>query len=117
VRSSEPSLQITVKQILDDFDKVPPQEQVFVMKSGGVYQIIDQDIIQNILYIESKAKGYEKYFDSNPDYLQTKRTIILRTAYEQLVVNTIQVSDQEIADRSKRIVRLKDGLVVSDEKL
>ncbi len=102
VKSPTESLRMTVRQIMDNFDKIPPQEQIFVIKGGGVYQLIDQELIQNLLYLESKASGYEKYFNDNPDYQQTKRSYILRAAYEKLVVNTIEVSDQEIADRYER---------------
>lgn len=102
VKSPTESLRLTVRKILENFDKIPPQEQIFVIKGGGVFQLIDQEIIQGLLYLESKNSGYEKYFNDNADYLQTKRSHILRSAYEQLVVNTIQVSDQEISDRYDR---------------
>lgn len=100
--SSDPSLKMTVKQILDNFDKVPPQEQIFVIKGGGVTQLIDQEVIQSLLYIEAKAQHYEQYFTDNVDYQAAKRSFILRSAYEKLVVNTIEVSPEEIQQRYDR---------------
>ncbi len=102
VSSTEPSLKLTVNQILDIYDKVPPQEQMFIMKGGGVFQLIDQELIQNLLYLEAKAQNYEKYFNDNADYLAAKRSFILRSAYEKLVVNTIEVSPEEIQNRYDR---------------
>jgi len=102
MNSSEPSLRMTVGQILDIYDKVPPQEQMFIMKGGGVYQLIEQEMIQNLLYLEAKAMNYEKYFNENEDYLATKRSLILRSAYEKLVVNTIEVKPEEIQNRYDR---------------
>ena len=102
VNSSLESLRETVKQLLDAFDKVPPQEQMYVTKGGGVRQLIDQELIQNLLYEEAKAAGYEKYFADNEDYLAMKRSYILRRAYEKLVVDSIDVTPAEIQARYER---------------
>ncbi|MDD4310746.1 MAG: hypothetical protein PHO32_10220, partial [Candidatus Cloacimonetes bacterium] len=102
VNSSKESLKLTVKQILDAFDKVPAQEQVFVLKGGGANQLIDQELIQNLLYEESVAGGYEQYFVDNEDYIAMKRSFILRKAYEKLVVESIEVSPEEIAARYEK---------------
>ncbi|MDD3577505.1 MAG: peptidylprolyl isomerase, partial [Candidatus Cloacimonetes bacterium] len=62
-------------------------------------QLIDQELIQKLIYLEAKAESYERYFDENEDYAQMTRNIILRQAFEQLVINTIDISDEEIAAR------------------
>lgn len=102
VNSTRENLRLTVSQILDNYDKLAPQEQIFITKGGGVNQLIDSELIQNLLYEEAKANGYEKYFVDNEDYKAMKRSFILRKAYEQLVVNTIQVDSTEVAARYDR---------------
>ncbi|MDY0152742.1 MAG: peptidyl-prolyl cis-trans isomerase [Candidatus Cloacimonas sp.] len=102
VKSSKASLSLTVGQILASYDKISPQEQVFIMKGGGVNQLIDSELIQNLLYEEAKANGYEKYFVDNEDYAAMKRSYILRRAFEILVVDTIEVSPTEIQNRYER---------------
>lgn len=99
VNSTKENLRLSVRQILDSFDKIPPQDQVFILKGGGVNQLIDSELIQNLLYEEAKANAYEQYFADNEDYRAMKRSYILRKAFELLVVNTIEVSDQEIQNR------------------
>ncbi|GAB1365300.1 hypothetical protein MASR1M36_01710 [Candidatus Cloacimonadaceae bacterium] len=102
VRAKEASLQQSVRQIVSEYEKIPPQEQLFIIKGGGVSQLIDQNLIQGLLFLEAKNNNYEQYFNENAEYLQTKRSYILRTVFERLVVNTIEVSDAEIADRYER---------------
>lgn len=99
VRSDNPELQMTVGDLLNIFTKVSPQEQIFYIKGGGAAQLLDQEIIQTLLYIEARNEGYERYFDDNNDFLQMKRNIILRRAFELLVLDTIKISDEEVAAR------------------
>jgi len=54
------------------------------------------------MYLEAKANGYEKYFSENEDYLQAKRSYVLRRAFEKLVSDTIEITDEEIAERYER---------------
>ncbi len=102
VSSSEPSLQYTVRQLLQNFDKLSPQEQLFINKGGGINLLIEQELTQGLMYLEAKANGYEKYFSENEDYLQAKRSYVLRRAFEKLVSDTIEITDEEIAERYER---------------
>ncbi|MCB5269326.1 MAG: peptidyl-prolyl cis-trans isomerase [Candidatus Cloacimonadaceae bacterium] len=99
VSANNAELTMTVTDVLNTFSKTSPQEQVFYIKGGGAGQLIDQELIQKLIYLEAKAESYERYFDENEDYAQMTRNIILRQAFEQLVINTIDISDEEIAAR------------------
>lgn len=99
VTSPHPELNVSVKQILDSYDKIPPQEQIFITKGGGITLLVDQEVIQNLLYMEGKAHGYEQYFKDNEDYLATRRMYVLRKAFEELVVSSIEVTPEEISAR------------------
>ncbi|MEN6444633.1 MAG: peptidyl-prolyl cis-trans isomerase [Candidatus Cloacimonas sp.] len=99
VNAARPDLQITVKQLLQIYDKLSPQEQMFVTKGGGINLLISQELMQDLMFIEAKSLGYEKYFADNADFIQAKRSYILRGAFEKLVADAIEVSDDEIAQR------------------
>lgn len=99
VRSDKTELSYTVGDILNLFAKISPQEQVFYIKGGGASQLLDQELTQVLIYLEAKDQGYEKYFGDNEDYLQLKRSTQLRKAFENLVLGSIEISDEEIAAR------------------
>ncbi len=99
VSGDHPELEYIVSDILNIFTQVSPQEQIFYIKGGGAGQLLDQELTQKLLYIEAKNEGYGTYFDQNEDYLQLKRNVILREAFENLVLDTIEISDEEIAAR------------------
>lgn len=98
ISSNNEDLKYSVKDIMDVFNKLSPQEQIFYIKGGGPVQLVDQELSQKLLYLEAVNEHYEKYFDQNEEYVQLKRNLILRKAFELLVIDTIQVSDEEIAD-------------------
>ncbi|MBP7333125.1 MAG: peptidyl-prolyl cis-trans isomerase [Candidatus Cloacimonas sp.] len=102
VNSSVPTLKFTVRQLLQNYDKLSPQEQLFVTKGGGINTLINQELTQNLMFLEAKANGYEKYFDENEDYIQAKRANVLRSAFEKLVSNAVEISDEEIAQRYEK---------------
>jgi len=88
--------------MLQIFDKLSPQEQLFINKSGGINMLINQELTQGLMYLEAKANGYEKYFTENEDYLQAKRAYVLRSAFQKLVSDTIEISAEEVAQRYER---------------
>jgi peptidyl-prolyl cis-trans isomerase C len=104
VSANNAELKYTVTDLLNSFTKLSPQEQIFYVKGGGANQLLDQELIQKLLFIESKAEGYERYFDENEDFVQLKRNTILRRAYEILVLETIEVTDEEIAERYEQSI-------------
>lgn len=99
INSSNEALRISVKQLLETYDKIPPQEQVFITKGGGAQQLVEQELMQNIIYVEALAENYGQYLTDNADLNATKRSFILRKVYELLVVNTVSVSKEEIQAR------------------
>ncbi|MDD2332528.1 MAG: peptidyl-prolyl cis-trans isomerase, partial [Candidatus Cloacimonetes bacterium] len=90
VDSPNADLVFTVRQILDIYSKMPPQEQMFHSKSGA-NSLITQELSRNLMFLDSEGRNFETVLENNEDYIQTKRYHILQEAYKRLVVDAIQV--------------------------
>ncbi|MDI3504290.1 MAG: hypothetical protein PWP64_1226 [Candidatus Cloacimonadota bacterium] len=99
VYSPHDDLIYTIEDVLTAYNKLSPQEQIFYLKGEGAIAFIDQILIQDLFYIEAKAQNYDQYFVDNEDYQMMRHNIILRRAYEILVLDKIEVSNEEIAAR------------------
>ncbi len=99
MNSPNEDLRISVRQLLETYDKIPPQEQIFITKGGGAQQLAEQELMQNLIFVEAKAANYGQHLTDNADLNAMKRSIILRKAFELLVVNTVSVSDEEVLAR------------------
>lgn len=95
VNSSNPELQITVAKVLEIFSKISPQEQVFYTKGNGAAELINQELIRGLLYVEALDQNYLQYFADNPDYIQMKRYHVLTTAFRKLVLDTVNVTTED----------------------
>lgn len=102
IDSPNPALKITVAQLLATFDKIPPQEQIMITKGGGAQQLVEQELMQNLIYMEAQAGNYSQFISDNAELKAAKRSFILRKAYEQLVVNNVSVTKDEVAARYQR---------------
>ncbi|GAB1469115.1 hypothetical protein MASR2M64_18950 [Candidatus Cloacimonadota bacterium] len=106
ISSSNADLQISVKQLLETYDKIPPQEQIFITKGGGAQQLVEQELMQNLIYIEAVANNYNQYLEENPEIIAMRRSFLLRKAYELLVANTTTVSKDEVQARYDKDIDL-----------
>ncbi|HQQ67649.1 MAG TPA: peptidyl-prolyl cis-trans isomerase [Candidatus Cloacimonadota bacterium] len=99
ISGSDPELNYTVTDLLNTFTKVSPQEQIYYIKGGGAALLMDQELIQKLIYVEARNQQYERYFDDNEEYVQMKRNVLLRRAFEYLVLEKVEISDSEVAAR------------------
>lgn len=89
----------TVEDLLIYYDQLSPQEQIYYMKGSGPMGLLDQYLIQNLIYKDSVAKGYSQYFKDDEEYRMIKRSVILRRAYEVLVLDEMEITPEEIEQR------------------
>lgn len=95
VTSTHPELQLTVKQVLESFSKISPQEQLFYVKGEGARQLVDQELVRSLLYVEAKAQDYGQYLADNDEYRQMRRYYILNKVFRTLVVDAIEVGTED----------------------
>lgn len=95
VTSSNEELNITVKTLLENFSRMPQQEQLFYTKGEGARQLLDQELIRQLMYVDAKGQKYSKYLEDNEDFQQVKRYHILNETFRRLVVDAIEVADEE----------------------
>lgn len=95
ISSTTPELNITVKDILTSFSKLSQQEQMFIGKGEGAKQLLDQELIRTLLFVDAKNQNYKQYLTANEEYQQMKRYYILNSAYRKLVVDTVTVSSED----------------------
>ncbi len=99
VSSTEATLNMTVKSVLDKFNKMSPQEQMMYIKGGGAIQMVNQDITRTLMYLDaSKDKSYEDSLAVNEDFKQSQRYYVLQEVYKQLVVDKINVTSADAKD-------------------
>lgn len=96
VRANHSDLSISVAKLLEAFNRLSPQEQIFYIKGDGATQLIDQEITRTLLYLDAKEQGYETYFEDKDEFKQMRRFYILNTAFRRLVLESIQVPSEEV---------------------
>ncbi len=93
----EQSLSLTVKQLLERLNKMSPQEQTMYTKSGGASEILRNELNRNLMTLDaSRDKAYDEYLAQNDDYRQNQRVIVLQEAYRRLVVETVEVTPDDM---------------------
>jgi peptidyl-prolyl cis-trans isomerase C len=95
VSSSSPDVLMTVRNLLDSYAKISPQEQLYYSKGEGVKDLLNQELLRSLFYADAKAQNYEQVLADNADYQQMRRYNILNKTFRQLVVDSIQVSSEE----------------------
>lgn len=95
IAASNSEIRMTIGDLLTAFSKVSPQEQVFYTRGDGVKQLIDQELIRNLLFVEAKAQNYQQYLVDSPDYQQMRRYHILSNAYRRLVREQVVVTSDD----------------------
>lgn len=99
VNSPHDELIYTIEDILMAYDKISPQEQMFYVRGEGAKAFVDQLLIQDLFHLEAKNMGYAQYFQDNEDYQAMVHNFILRGTFEKLVLETIEITNEEIAER------------------
>jgi hypothetical protein len=99
VSSPNSALNISVGQLLIDFNKLSPQEQLFYTRGEGSVALAEQTLIQKLFHLDAKAMGYEQYFATSDDYQMLRRNTILRRAFEVLVLDSIEITNEDITKR------------------
>ncbi len=95
ISSTNPELNITVGDLIDRFSQLSQQEQLYYSKGTATAQLLDQELIRSLIYADAVAQDYGKYLQGNPEFEQMRRFYILNKAFQQLVVDSIQVSSEE----------------------
>ncbi len=96
VQSEYPELNYSVEQILDIFERLSPQEQIFYIKGEGARQMIDQELIRALMFLDARRQDYATFFESNEEFNQIKRYYILNSIFRKLVQESIEVPQNEI---------------------
>lgn len=102
VSSPNSALNISVGQLLIDFNKLSPQEQLFYTRGEGPIAMVEQTLIQKLFHMDAKAQNYLQYFVDNEDYQTLRRNILLRRAFEVLVLDSIEITDEDIKARYEK---------------
>ncbi len=125
VTASDPSLQMSVKDILDKHAKMSPQEQVMYLKGGGPLQMVKQELNRTLMYLDAKQdKAMQEYLAANEDYKQAQRYYVLQETYNRLVMDSLNISpedlrtyyDEHIADYTTPSARKLQAIWCKDMK-
>lgn len=99
VSASDPSLSLTVKTLLEKFNKMSPQEQMMYIKGGGAEQIVTQELQRNLMYLDAvKDKSYDQYLSENEEFVQSQRYYVLQETYKKLVAEEVSVTQEAAMD-------------------
>lgn len=96
VTSSEKSLNMTVKDVVDKYIKLSPQEQMMYAKGNGAMQMVTQDLNRTLMYLEAlKDDSYNEYLAQNDDFIQSQRYFALMETYKRIVSDEVVVSSAD----------------------
>lgn len=97
VTGSDPSLNMSVKDILNKHAKMSPQEQIMYVKGGGPLQMVNQELNRTLMYLDAQQdKNMQEYLAANEDYKQAQRYYTLQETYTKLVLDSLNVSPEDL---------------------
>ncbi len=96
IEAPQAEISFTVGQILDSFNKLTPQEQIFYIKGEGARAVIDQELSRALMLHDAIEENYGQYVEEKEEFIQMKHYFILNAVYRKLIVDTIEVPQEEI---------------------
>ncbi|MBC8415325.1 MAG: hypothetical protein ISS80_00115 [Candidatus Cloacimonetes bacterium] len=94
VSSTDPTLQKTVKDILDGYDIIQPSAQISLQNPQALKNYIDNLVKLDVFYKDAIENGFDKNEVIQEIVEQIKRNMMMRTVYNILVVDAIDNSDE-----------------------
>lgn len=94
VSSTDPTLQKTVKDILDGYDVIQPSAQISLQNPQALKNYIDNMVKLDVFYKDAIENGFDKNEAIQEIVKQIKRNMMMRTVYNTLVVDAIDNSDE-----------------------
>lgn len=98
VNSPNDEVVMTVQDLFLYNDNLSPQEQIYYLKGPGAEGMLEQALIQQLIFIDARDNGYDQYFKNTDDYIAISKNKVIGSAYSKLVLDAVEVSDEEIDD-------------------
>ncbi len=98
VFSSETRMEKNVALFIDYFKELPPQRQETINSPDKLKEHIDELVETDVFYFDALEQGFDKKEDAANTIEQTRKTVMLRTVYNQLVVDKLDLGDEKIRE-------------------
>ncbi len=124
ITSSNPEIEKDVAFLLEQYPEFPPQQKTSLMMIDNLKKMINDWALIEAFYHESLEKGYESNETVIRDVEQIKKNMMMKSAYNRLVVNAINIDDEtmkryyndHIDDFSSKASRKIQFMAFNDEK-
>ena len=94
VSSTDPTLQKTVKDLLDGYDVLQPSAKISLQSPQALRNFIDNLIKLDVFYKDAIESGFDQNEIIQEIVKQVNRNMMMRTVYNLLVVDAIDNSDE-----------------------
>jgi len=89
VASNNPDIEITVGELVEKWNDLPEQNKAALINNENLKTYLTNYIELEVFFLEAVGKDYENNEEVQKTVAQIHRTMMLRTVYNQLVVDTI----------------------------
>lgn len=98
VFSSEPKIEKNVALLIDGFKELPPQRRDMINSTEKLRDYINSVIEIDVFYFDGLEHEFDKKEDVAKTIEQTEKTTLLRTIYNQLVIEKLDLGDEKIRE-------------------
>ena len=96
IESNNPEIALSVGQFMDMFDDLPPQNKAGLRDNASLQKYIENRVELDIFYLEALENGFDKNEFVQTTIEQIHRNMMLRTVYNKLVVDPIDLGDEAV---------------------
>ncbi len=96
LQSSEDDLTMTIDDFIQLYEELPERNKAAMKSPKDITMYLNNLVELNIFYFETKDKDYSKNNEIKSNLEQIQRNLKLKTIYNQLVVDAIDLSDDKL---------------------
>ncbi|RLC58817.1 MAG: hypothetical protein DRH89_00080 [Candidatus Cloacimonadota bacterium] len=96
IESNNPEIALSVGQFMDMFEDLPPQNKAALRDNASLQKYLENRVELDVFYLEALENGFDKNEYVQTTIEQIHRNMMLRTVYNKLVVDPIDLSDEAV---------------------
>ena len=102
IDSNNPDIELSVGELNTKWDFIPSQNKVAIKTNEDLREYLVNFVELESFYIEAVSKGYESNANVKQNVDQIHRNMLLRTVYNQLVIDPIDTSEKAMKKYFKK---------------